>query len=168
MTRFTIAALLIFALASAATPARADYRAGIAAYQAGRYEQALKEFQPLAERGVPGAEFMLGVMYFYGKGVVRDASVAAVWFYKAASKGDPNGQLAFGSLHIRGTGVRRDLVKAYMWLTLAAQSEVAGLQQQAILLRDDASHLMTPEEVEKAQQLAADFEPTSAGLTSGD
>lgn len=149
-----------------AQPVRADYQSGLTAYEAGRYDMALEAFQPLAERGYAEAEFMLGVMYYYGKGVPRDDSLAAVWFSKAARKGNPSGQLAFGSLHIRGTGLRRDLVKAYMWLTLAAESEVPGLQQQAVLLRDDAARLMRPEEVESARRLAADFKPTSDGLAS--
>lgn len=163
MFRIAISVLLLCLLAA---PARADNESGLRAYEAGRYDVALEEFRPLAERGDAQAEFMLGVMYHYGKGVPPDDAVAAIWFYKAASKGNPNGQLAFGSLHIRGAGVRRDLVTAYMWLTLAAESGVSGLQQQAVLLRDDAARSMTSQEMERARRLAADFAPRRAGLAA--
>jgi len=161
--RLAIAVLFLSLLAA---PARADYGAGIAAYEAGRYEEALRELLPLSEQGDANAEFMLGVMYYYGRGVVRDDGLAAVWFFKSARKGNPSGQLAFGSLYIRGTGVRRDLAQAFIWLTLAAESGVPGLQQQALFLRDVAARLMAPDEVESARHLAAGFRPARAGLTS--
>ena len=157
-------AVLLFGLA--AQPARADYRSGLAAYEAGHYSEALGELLALSERGDADAEFMLGVMYYYGRGVSRDEGLAAVWFFKSARKGSASGQLAFGSLYIRGTGVRRDLGQAYLWLTLAAESGVPGLQQQALLLRDDAARLMAPDDVEKARRLATNFRPARAGLTS--
>ncbi len=157
-------AVLLFGLA--AQPAHADYRSGLAAYEAGHYAEALGELLPLSERGDAEAEFMLGVMYYYGRGVPRDDGLAAVWFFKAARKGSASGQLAFGSLYIRGTGVRRNLGQAYLWLTLAAESGVPGLQQQALQLRDDAARLMAPDDVEKARRLAANFRPARAGLTS--
>ncbi len=72
----------------------------------GKFNPAHREFLSLAERGHAGAEFMLGAMRFYGKGVQRNDALAAVWFHKSAIKGNPSGQLAFGSLHIRGLGVK--------------------------------------------------------------
>ena len=152
----------------AAVAMAADYNAGVAAYDRGDFARALAEFKPLTERGNPGAEFMLGAMYFYGKGVPADPGVAAVWFAKAARQGNPGGQLAYGSLHIRGLGVKQDLVRAHMWLSLAADSDVPALAQQAVILRDEASRLMTPQEREAAHQLAQAFRPMRAGFTSRD
>lgn len=155
---------LILILLAAAQPARAGYEQAVLAYDQGRFPEALGSFQQLAERGDSGAEFMLGAMYFYGKGVRRDDGAAAIWFYKAALKGNPNAQLAFGSLHIRGLGVRQDLVKAYMWLTVSADHGVPGLQQQATALRDEAARLMRSDEVERARRLAAGWRPQRSGL----
>jgi len=162
--------ILALALAIlAAGPARAaDYDAGIAAYDRGDFARALAEFKPLTERGHPGAEFMLGAMYFYGKGVPADPGVAAVWFAKAARQGFASAQLAFGSLHIRGLGVRQDLVKANMWLTLAANSDIPGLAQQAVTLRDESARLMSQQERDLARQQANDWRPIRAGFTSKD
>ena len=146
----------------------ADYEAGVAAYDRGDFPRALQEFKPLTERGHAGAEFMLGAMYFYGKGVPTEPGVAAVWFAKAARQGYASGQLAFGSLHIRGLGVKQDLVKANMWLTLAANSDIPGLAQQAVILRDEAARLMSPEERDLARQQAQDWRPIRAGFTLKD
>ena len=106
--------------------AHADYDAGVLAYDSGKYEDALAEFRPLIAGGHPGAEFMVGAMYCYGKGTPRDDALAAAWFHKAAYQGHPGAQLAYGSLHIRGHGVLQDLGKAYMWLTLAMSTACAN------------------------------------------
>ena len=55
-----IAAALI---CGAAAPAWADFDDGWAAYEAGDYATALKEFRPLAEQGDAEAQYWLGLMY---------------------------------------------------------------------------------------------------------
>lgn len=135
------------------------------AYQRGAYQQALREFQALAEHGVATAEFMLGAMYYYGKGVEPSSALAAVWFERAAGKGDPNAQLAFGSLHINGVGVRRDLVKAHMWLSIAARSEVSRLHEQAARLRDSTAESMTADELRDSEHLQRSWRPREAGFS---
>lgn len=159
--------LLAAGLTVATAVQAADYDTGVAAFDQGDFARALAELRPLTERGHPGAEFMLGAMYFYGKGVPGDPGTAAVWFAKAARQGNASAQLAFGSLHIRGIGVKQDLVKAHMWLSLAATSNLPGLAQQAALLREDAARLMTPEERDAARRLAQGWRPVKAGFTRG-
>lgn len=146
--------------------AAADLDGGMKAYEARQYPSAFGEFRELALRADPAAEFMLGVMYFYGQGVPRDNGIAAVWFHKSAVQGHPPAQLAFGSLHLRGVGVSPDLEDAYMWLTLAAESNVAGLVQQAIALRDDAARGMTLSQIETARRRAREWRPRRAGITA--
>lgn len=162
MKRIAIALLALVCLTAQAAP---RYETAVVDYDQGRFDDALAGFSALAERGHPGAEFMLGAMYFYGKGVPKNDKFAAIWFHKAAVKGNANGQLAFGSLYIRGVGVQQDLVRAYAWLSIAAGAKVAGLQQQAITLRDEAARLMRPADIARAKRLAEDFEPRSAGLS---
>ena len=157
-------ALALSLAALVATPAWAGYDQAVLAYDQGRFGEAFAEFRQLADRGDRAAEFMLGAMHFYGKGVPRDDAAAAIWFHKAALKGDANAQLAFGSLHIRGLGVRQDLVKAYMWLSVSADRGAPGLQQQAAALREEAARLMRSEEVERARRLAAAWRPQRSGL----
>jgi hypothetical protein len=150
---------LIFSVAS-----QAGYIEGVTAYETGRFDTALREFNPLLERGHAGAEFMTGVMYFQGRGVPQNRKIAAIWFYKAAIKGHAGAQLAFGSIHIRGIGVYQDLVQAYKWLTLAADSKLQSLKQRATSLLGDAEKLMTADEVANAKSAARNFSPTAAGL----
>lgn len=167
MVRLAIVSLTVITwvvLGFAARPALADYDAGVRAYEVNAYARALSEFRDQVARGHAGAQFMLGVMYFYGKGVARDDGVAAAWFHKSALKGHAGAQLAFGSLFIDGVGVGRDLTTAYTWLTLAAESGVPGLRQQAVALRDDAATKMTPRDVERASQRARNWKPRRAGF----
>ena len=142
----------------------ADFNNAVIAYDTGKYRVARENFLALAEKGHAGAEFMLGVMRFHGRGVKANDGLAAIWFYKSAIKGNPTGQLAFGSLYIRGLGVRQDLVKAYGWLSLAARQAVPGLQQKAIALKDKAANLMNADEIADAQRWAIRFKPQPAGL----
>ena len=141
-----------------------DFETGVIAYQSNKYLEALSAFHGRAERGHAGAEFMLGVMYFYGKGVARDDGLAAIWFSKAADKGHAGAQLAYGSLHVRGIGVSQNLSDAYKWLSLAASSGISGLELQAIVLRADAARSMKPTDIQGAQRRAQDWKPTRAGL----
>ncbi|MDP6688177.1 MAG: sel1 repeat family protein [Alphaproteobacteria bacterium] len=164
MLKFLLFGHCLWAVCLWGFAASADFNGAVVAYDRGRFEPAKSEFLHLAQRGHAGAEFMLGAMYFYGKGVQRDDAIAAVWFHKAAIKGNPSGQLAFGSLHIRGLGVRQDLVKAYGWLTVAGNHAIPGLQQQAIALRDEAARLMKPDEIADAQRWASGFKTKAAGL----
>ncbi len=48
-----------------ASPAWADFQAGVDAYNGGDYDTALKEFRPLAERGKAVAQWSLGIMHSY-------------------------------------------------------------------------------------------------------
>ena len=166
--RFRFAALLAAGLCfgtASAWAGEAGYEAGVLAYQRGAYQEALREFRALAGHGVAAAEFMLGAMYYYGKGVEPSSALAAVWFERAASKGDANAQLAFGSLHINGVGVRRDLVTAHMWLSIAARSEVSELHDRAVRLRDDTAEMMTPREMRESERRLRNWRPREAGFS---
>lgn len=47
------------------------------------------QVQQAAINGDPDAEYALGYMYYYGKGVTRDAQAATMWIQKAAVQGQP-------------------------------------------------------------------------------
>lgn len=148
-----------------AAPAAADYDSGIRDYEANRHITAIAEFRRLAERGHGAAEFMIGVMYFNGRGVAKDTGVAAAWFHKAAMQAYPPAQLAYGSLHLRGVGLAPDPVAAYMWLALVANSGVPGLAIQATTLHDAAAKALNPADLERARRLARDWRPRCAKLS---
>ena len=65
--------VLTFAiLIGLAAPAWAGYDEGFAAYYRGDLATALRELRPLAEQGVAGAQYHLGLMYDLGRGVSQD------------------------------------------------------------------------------------------------
>lgn len=47
------------------------------------------QVQQAAINGDPDAEYALGYMYYYGKGVTRDEQAATMWIQKAAVQGQP-------------------------------------------------------------------------------
>src|SRR5207247_434953 len=56
----------------AAGLARADFKAGLDAYQRADYATALQEWRPLAEKGDANAQYNLGLLYNQGLGVQQD------------------------------------------------------------------------------------------------
>lgn len=69
------------------TSAWAGYDEGLAAYQRGRHDMALKEFSNAAARGDARAQRSLGLMHERGDGVPRDLVQAADWYRKAMAQG---------------------------------------------------------------------------------
>jgi len=61
---------------------------GMAAYNRGDYMPAIRLFRPLAEKGNPKAQSVIGVMYRKGEGVARNSLRAFMWFSLAAARGD--------------------------------------------------------------------------------
>jgi TPR repeat protein len=61
---------------------------GMAAYNRGDYMPAIRLFRPLAEKGNPKAQSVIGVMYRKGEGGARNSLRAFMWFSLAAARGD--------------------------------------------------------------------------------
>ena len=115
MNRIISAVIVLIGLAA---PASAGLDEGLAAYERGDYEAALREFRPLAEQGLATAQYILGDMYAKGQGVPQDYAQAVVWYRKVAEQGDAEAQYNLGvtleagsSAHIlSGHPVRRHAV----------------------------------------------------------
>ena len=72
--------------------ASADVRSGVAAWEAGNYAAAVREWRPLAVAGDADAQFNLGQAYKLGRGVEQDLAQAAEWFRRAAAQGHLQGE----------------------------------------------------------------------------
>ncbi len=72
--RLSILVGLAFMLAS---PAWADLQAAGDAFERGDYTTALKEFRPLAEKGLMEAQYVLGFLFDQGLGAPRDIKESA-------------------------------------------------------------------------------------------
>jgi TPR repeat protein len=95
--------------------ALADFGAAQRAFDKGDYATALNELLPLAKQGNPEAQFYLGFMYEYGRGVPQDSKEAIKWFRLAADQGNSNSQFYIGVKYILGRGVPQDYKEAAKW-----------------------------------------------------
>lgn len=69
------------------SPARADFAAGVEAYEAGDFGSAAREWRGPARQGVAVAEFNLGILYYQGLGVAQDRERGRQLWLSAASHG---------------------------------------------------------------------------------
>ena len=116
--RFIVA--LVLSITCFAPPARADFKAGEKAYQRGDYAMALREWQPLAEKGQAVAQYSLGLLYANGQGVPKDDAQARQWYEKAAVQGHAGAQVNLGGLYDYGRGGPQDFRMAAKWYRRSA------------------------------------------------
>ncbi len=130
-----------------ATPARADFVDGLAAYDSGDYQTALEEWRALAEAGHAEAQVALAGLYMAGEGVAADSAAAIQWYRRAAETGHPVAQLNLGEFYRLGRAVARDPLAAYVWFALAAEQgrAWAGRQRDALAGELTASQLREAE-----------------------
>ena len=130
-----------------------------AAYEQGWFGKAnipdaLKWYRRSAEQGDADAQNALGQMYENGEGVAQNYSLAARWYRKAAEHvpnlgGAGQGRNNLGMLYLDGHGVPRDSVQACTWFILTGSESNPNLSI--------AKGRMTPEEIGRAEQLAAEW-----------
>lgn len=163
-TRILALFALIVGLLSGGAAARADFAAGLAAYDAGDYETAIAEWRPLAEDGDPAAQVAVAGLYRDGLGVRADLALAANWYRRAAEQGDPVAQLNLGEMTARGLGVARDPVMAWAWLGLAAEQGRSWARREQF--RVDAA--LNPAERSEARRRLAELRRSFGPRAEGD
>lgn len=109
---------MCLALACAPGLSAADLEAGQRALGRSDYAAALKELRPLAERGNAEAQFSLGQMYSYGRGVSKDEAEAARWYREAARQGHARARRVLANLCELGLGAQ-DVPDADRWKSLS-------------------------------------------------
>jgi TPR repeat protein len=110
------------------TPALAGFAEGASAYNAQRYDVALREITPLARAGNADAQHLLGLMYYMGRGVKRDYKAALEWHRKAAQQGKADAQYVVGAMYYTGNAVPQDHQMAVRWFRRAAEQGHADAQ----------------------------------------
>jgi cell division septation protein DedD len=70
-----------------ASPALADVKAGVDAWERGDFAKAIAEWRDPAAKGDADAQFNLGQAYKLGRGVPMDLKIAESWYKKAADRG---------------------------------------------------------------------------------
>lgn len=125
------------------------------------YALAAKWFGAAADRGFAEAQFSLGNLYAAGKGVTRNYGESAKWFRRAAEQGHSGAQHNLAIAYYKAQGAEYDKNQAYFWLTLATPGLPAGTERErSEKLRTVIAETLTPEELARNRQLAADWRPT--------
>lgn len=104
--------------AASAQPAPGDVRAGIDAWAAQDYDQAVQIWRPIADRGDPDAQYNLAQAYFLGRGVPQNMVLAEQWYERAARQGHPEATANYGLLLFQN-GRRQEAIP---YLTRAADA----------------------------------------------
>jgi len=84
------------------------------------YDQAALILRLLAEQRHPDAQFLLGLAYGSGLGVILDRQQALRWYQRAAEQGHIDAQYNMGVAYATGRGVAVNATKAAGWYRRAA------------------------------------------------
>jgi TPR repeat protein len=131
--------------------------AGIAAHEHGDYATAARLLAPLAARGYPRAQTLLGFMYESGQGVPQAYDAATYWYRQAAERGDATAQSLLGLMYDKGHGVPLDVVVAYTWLNLATAGASKREREYYLHLRDAVASKMTSGQIAEGQRLSLEW-----------
>jgi len=93
-------------------------------YKDGQYEQAFPVCREASEQGDPRAQFILGKMYYFGKGVQQDYAKAVKWYFKAAEQGNAKAQFNLAVTYASGKGVLQSGEAAADWYYKAGLSNL--------------------------------------------
>ncbi len=133
-------ALIAFAILFAAAPALAGgtaadgeetFARAIAAYDAGRYIEAVRLWRRLADQGDRDAGAALAGLTRQGLGTPRDATRAAALYRRAGLAGHVIAQANFAEMLVLGEGVTGDSARAWAWFHLAGRGGNAWAKTEA-------------------------------------
>ena len=98
------------------------------AYQRRDYETAFQKWMPLAKRGNAEAQYCIGHLYNYGKGVTENHKEAFKWIKRAAEQRHSTAEFTLGFFYyVPHKGITRDIKKAIRWFGRSArQGNVHG------------------------------------------
>ena len=74
------------------------------------------------------AQYLLGNIYYIGRGVDNNYSTALEWYRKAAEQGHANAQHNLGLMYENGYGVDKNLSTAVEWYRKAVEQGHANAQ----------------------------------------
>jgi TPR repeat protein/serine/threonine protein kinase len=127
----TVAAVVVVLISVGAIGWRAWQRSrvtdlssrGIAAFEAGHYEEALPLLTDAGNLGDAAAQATLGRLYLFGRGVPPDYNAAKDWFTRAADQDNPRGYSGLGILLANGWAGPKDLPGAIELFQKAADRD---------------------------------------------
>ena len=126
MKVLALIALLIIPLTQ--TLSAQHFDSAVAANKRGDYKTAIKHLRPLAEKGLPEAQALLGAMYAQGRGMPQDPAEAIKWFRKGIAQDNHWAQHNLGYMYSQGYGVPQNYFEAAKWFREAANQGNADSQ----------------------------------------
>lgn len=107
--------------AFAQTPAETAYAQGIALGDEGRFAEAMPMLLQAANAGHAGAQYAIGSMHSFGRGVPESKTTAREWFRKAAAQGHAGAAFNLGIHYDRGLETERSPEQALQWFARAGE-----------------------------------------------
>jgi len=77
--------------------------------------------QSMAVKGDIDAQNELGKLYYAGKGIKQNYSLAFLWYRRAAQQGNIEAQYSLGNMYLMGEGISQNDTEAMNWYTQAAE-----------------------------------------------
>ena len=118
------------------------------------YETAYKLFLPLAEQGDMFAQHFLALLHLE-EGVNQDYKEAVKLFLLSAEQGNMFAQYGLGYMYYEGKGVLQDYVSAHMLWNISGSNGNKGAMNN----RNIVEKKMTPQQIEKAQEMVRNWKP---------
>ena len=120
--------ILLFFLGCYQTATAGPYEDANAALMRGDGSGALRIMVPLAVRGQGEAQFVVGMLYLQGNGVLQDVDQAVTWLSKAGEKGHIRAQMTLAGLFLDPNSPKRDNEAGIGWYRKAAEAGDASAQ----------------------------------------
>lgn len=92
------------------------------------FQVAAKWYRHAAEQGFALAQFKLGGLYDFGRGVPQDYEEAVNWYRLAAEQGLALAQFSLGCMYEEGKGISKNFQETVKWHRLAAEQNYASAQ----------------------------------------
>jgi TPR repeat protein len=98
-----------------------DFEDAMDALVSGEHHEAYRGFKHLAKRDHVDAQYELGMLYLFGKGVEHNTAQGISWLKQAAENGSYGAANELGQIYLSGKGVTIDETEAIKWLELATK-----------------------------------------------
>lgn len=105
-----------------------QYHQGLDLMKANRFSEALNILLPLAEKGHPASEHLVGFLYRMNKGVPIDVQKSIYWIKKSAEAGNAEAAETLATLYTTGDGVEKNDAEALKWYQKAADGGIESAQ----------------------------------------
>ena len=89
------------------------------------FAKAMEHYTAAANANSAEAQYIIGSLYYSGRGVHQSYTEAAKWYEKSALNGYVKAQSDLGEMNYRGKGIPRNYTKAAEWFEMAVAQDDA-------------------------------------------